>query len=107
MRLTHSLGSALLLFLAAASNVAASPTGSAYGVSSVHERAAGGSSSGSELMQQLAARDSCSNGIKVCCGTASLSCSGGYCKACCGGTCGCFRQPSNTSCNQSTTCRDP
>ncbi|GAB1738934.1 hypothetical protein NU219Hw_g3707t1 [Hortaea werneckii] len=37
-----------------------------------------------------AAAGSCSGGVSVCCGSASVGCSGDICKACCGNTCGCF-----------------
>ncbi|GAB1725427.1 hypothetical protein NU195Hw_g1835t1 [Hortaea werneckii] len=37
-----------------------------------------------------ASAGSCSGGVSVCCGSASVGCSGDICKACCGNTCGCF-----------------
>ncbi|KAI7240832.1 hypothetical protein KC330_g1071 [Hortaea werneckii] len=37
-----------------------------------------------------AAAGSCSGGVSVCCGSASVGCSGDICKACCGNKCGCF-----------------
>lgn len=54
---------------------------------------------------QLLARNACSGGVNVCCGSASVSCSGQYCKACCGKRCGCFRYR-GSSCGSDFPCVD-
>lgn len=63
-----------------------------------------GASSGAHT-EMLTARSGCSNGVNVCCGSSSVSCSGNVCRACCGSTCGCFYSR-GSSCSSTLPCVD-